>query len=80
MNPSWLAKNIFFKIGVNLHLNTLAPLFWWFPFLILSQVLCLKLNCHIYKLKWCVRWKPLCYLNSGDDIATSVQMDDGTNG
>jgi hypothetical protein len=61
MSPSWPAKKIFLKIGVNLHLNTLTLLFWWFSFLILAQVLCLKLNFHIYKLKWCVTWKPLCF-------------------
>jgi len=81
MSPSWPAKKIFFKIGVNLHLNTLALLFQWFFFLILSQVLWLKLNCHIYKLKWCVTWKPyVSILNSEDDIIASVRMDDGING
>jgi len=81
MKPSWPDKKILSKIGVNLHLNTLALLFWWFSFLILSQVFCLKLNCHIYKLKWCITWKPLrFYLNNGDDIAASIWMDDETNG
>jgi hypothetical protein len=61
MSPSWPTKNILSKIGVNLHLNTIALFFWWFSFLILSQVFCLKLNCHIYKLKWCVTWKRLCF-------------------
>jgi hypothetical protein len=61
MSPSWPAKKILFKIGGNLHLKTLALLFCWFSFLILFQVFCLKLNCHIYKLKWCVIWKPLCF-------------------
>ncbi len=28
MSPSWPTKKILFKIGVNLHLNTLALLFW----------------------------------------------------
>jgi hypothetical protein len=81
MSPSWPAKKILFKIRVNLHLNTLAFFFWWFSFLILSQVLCLKLNCHIYKLKWCVTWKPyVSILNSGDDTAASVRMANGTYG
>jgi hypothetical protein len=61
MSPSWPAKKILSKIGVNLHLNTLALLFWWFSFLILSHVLCLKLNCHIHNLKWCVTWKRRCF-------------------
>jgi len=65
MSLSWPAKKILSKIGVNLHLNTLGLLFWWFSFLILSHVLCLKLNCHIHKLKWCITWN----LKSGDDIA-----------
>jgi len=57
----------------NLHLNTLALLFWWFSFLILSHVLCLKLNCHIY-ISWngVSHWSPYAsILNSGDDIADS---------
>jgi hypothetical protein len=61
MSFSWPAEKILFKIGVNLHLNTLGLLFWWFSFLILSHVLCLKLNCHIHKLKWCITWKCLCF-------------------
>ncbi len=81
MSPSWPTKKILFKIGVNLHLNTLALLFWWFSFMILPQILCLKLICHIYKLKWCVTWKPYAsILNSGDEIAASVRMDDEIDG
>jgi len=59
MSLSWPIKKILSKIGVNLHLNTLALFFWWFSFLILSQVLCLKLNCHIY-----IKVKMVCHMEA----------------